>query len=78
MPVSVTIYDLPDEVHDELSVRAARAGQSLEEYVPARLVELVSRPSPAGLWDRVEQRVRVTGTRLPAADVLELRRRART
>ncbi len=73
MPVSMTIRDVPDETRDELAARAARAGQSHQEYVRARLTELASRPSPDDLWDRVEHRVRATGTRLPAAEIVELR-----
>jgi plasmid stability protein len=73
MPVSMTIRDVPDETRDELAARAARAGQSLQEYVRARLTELASRPSPDDLWDRVQHRVRATGTRLGAGDIVELR-----
>ncbi|TFV62271.1 hypothetical protein E4P41_07865 [Geodermatophilus sp. DF01-2] len=73
MPVSMTIRDVPDETRDELAARAARAGQSLQEYVRAQLNELARRPSPLDLWDRVQHRVRATGTRLPAEEILELR-----
>ena len=69
----MTIRDVPDETRDELAARAARAGQSLQEYVRAQLTELARRPDPADLWDRVENRVRSTGTRLPAAEILDLR-----
>ena len=41
-------------------------------------VELAKRPSPEDLWDRVEHRVRATGTRLSAAEILELRDHDRT
>jgi plasmid stability protein len=78
MPVSMTIRDVPDETRDELAARAVRAGQSLQEYVRARLTELASRPSPEDLWDRVQHRVRATGTRLSAAEILELREHDRT
>ncbi len=73
MPVSMTIRDVPDETRDELAARAARAGQSLQEYVRARLTELASRPSPDDLWDRVQHRVRATGTRLGADEIVQLR-----
>ena len=73
MPVSMTIRDVPDEIRDELAARAARAGQSLQEYLRAQLVALAQRPSPEQLWDRVEHRVRATGTRLPAEVILEER-----
>jgi plasmid stability protein len=73
MPVSMTIRDVPDDIRDELAARAARAGQSLQEYVRARLVELARRPSPAELWDRVQHRVLTTGTELPAEQIVRLR-----
>lgn len=72
MPVSVTIRDVPDGTRDELAARAARAGQSLQEYLRAQLVELARRPSPDVLWDRVQHRVLATGTRLTADQILEL------
>jgi plasmid stability protein len=73
MPVSVTIREVPDDVRDELAARAARAGQSLQEYLRGQLTALASRPSPDDLWDRVEHRLLATGTRMPADAILELR-----
>ena len=74
----MTIRDVPDETRDELAARAARARQSLQEYVRARLVELAHRPAPERLWSRVEHRVRTTGSRLPADVILEARDADRT
>ena len=73
MPVSMTIRDVPDDARDELAARAARAGQSLQEYVRARLVELARRPSPAQLWDRIEHRVLATGTAFAGEEIVRLR-----
>ncbi|SOE03474.1 FitA-like ribbon-helix-helix domain-containing protein [Blastococcus haudaquaticus] len=73
MTVSVTIRDVPDATRDELAARAARAGQSLQEYLRAQLVELARRPSPDALWDRVQHRVLATGSRLPADGIVEMR-----
>ncbi|TQN42179.1 hypothetical protein FHU33_1573 [Blastococcus colisei] len=78
MPVSMTIRDVPDETRDELAARAARAGQSLQEYVRTQLVELAAKPSADELWSRVQARVRTTGTRLSAAQILEARDHDRT
>lgn len=71
--VSVTIRGVPDATRDELAARAARAGQSLQEYLRAQLVALARRPSPDALWDRVHHRVLATGSRLPADAILEMR-----
>ena len=73
MSVSMTIRDVPDETRDELAARAARAGQSLQEYLRAHLVALARRPSPDALWDRVQHRVLATGSQLTGDDILSLR-----
>jgi plasmid stability protein len=73
MSVSMTIRDVPDETRDVLAARAARAGQSLQEYLRAALVDLAGRPSPDELWSRVEHRVRAAGTRLSAEQLLTAR-----
>jgi plasmid stability protein len=44
MPVSITIRDVPNETRDELAARAARAGQSLQEFLSATLRELAEKP----------------------------------
>jgi antitoxin FitA len=46
MPVDMTVRNVPDVVVGELVARAARSGQSLEEYLRAQLVEMASAPSP--------------------------------
>ncbi len=73
VPVSMTIRDVPDDTRKELAAQAARAGQSLQEYVRAQLIELARRPRPVDLWDGVENRIRATGSRLTAGEILELR-----
>jgi plasmid stability protein len=73
----MTIRDVPDETRAELAARAARAGQSLQEFVRASLIELAERPSPDQLWDRVRHRLLATGTQLPADVVLAERDRDR-
>jgi plasmid stability protein len=78
MGVSVTIRDVPDETRDELAARAARAGQSLQEYLRARLNELAAKPSPDLLWARVRARVETTGSRLTAEQILAARDADRT
>jgi hypothetical protein len=73
MPVSMTIRDVPEHTRDELAARAARVGQSLQEYVRDQLIALARRPGPENPWDRVQRRVRTTGSQLPAEAILELR-----
>ena len=73
VPVSITIRDVPDEVRDELAARAARSGQSLQEYMRAMLVESAARPPLADVIARARQRVEATGSRVDAQTILEAR-----
>ena len=49
---SVQIKDVPDDVHRALRVRAARAGQSLQEYLLAQLIEEARTPTLDEVLDR--------------------------
>jgi plasmid stability protein len=69
----MTIRDVPDDTRAELAARAARAGQSLQEYVRAQLVAIALRPSPDVLWSRVEHRLQATGSALSGDEIVELR-----
>lgn len=73
MSKSITIRHVPDEVRDELASRAARSGQSLQEYLQAQLRALANAPDPNRMMEAIRERKRVTGTRLDAARILELR-----
>ncbi len=53
---SVQIKDVPDEVHLVLRRRALEAGQSLQEYLLARLTEDASRPTLDEALRRVGER----------------------
>jgi plasmid stability protein len=70
MGVSVTIRDVPDDVRDELAARAARAGQSLQEYLRSMLVESAARPPLADVIARARRRVETTGSRVDAQAIL--------
>jgi hypothetical protein len=53
---SIQVKDVPLEVHATLRRRAAAAGQSLQEYLLARLVEDASTPTIEEVLDRAEGR----------------------
>jgi plasmid stability protein len=73
MPVAITVRDVPDLVRDELAARAARAGQSLQEYLRELLVEAVAKPTVADVVARARARVSTTGSRIDAEAILHAR-----
>ncbi len=73
MGVAITVRDVPAEVRDELAARAARAGQSLQEYLWGFLVDAVAKPSAADVIARARARVSATGARVDAAAILAAR-----
>lgn len=70
MPTSITIRNVPDDIRDELASRASLAGQSLQEYLRSRLIELASKPDPQVLMARVRARTARIGTTVPAETIL--------
>jgi plasmid stability protein len=69
--VAVTIRDVPDGVRDELAARAARDGQSLQEYLRTLLVMVAAKPTVGEVLARARARVGATGVRLdPAVTVV--------
>ena len=69
--VAVTVRNVPDEVRDELAARAAREGQSLQEYLRSLLITVAEKPTVAEVLARARARVAATGVRLdPVTTVL--------
>lgn len=68
--ISVTIRGLPVEVHRQLTIRAARHRQSLQEYLLGELSRIAARPAPEDVLDRVRARKAATGTKIPAKRIL--------
>lgn len=73
MSKSVTIRNIPDQTRDELASRAARGGQSLQEYLRAQLIALADGPDNRTLLEAIRERKRRTGSRLNADSILTLR-----
>ena len=78
MGVAITIRDVPDDVRDEHAARAARAGQSLQEYLRGMLVESAARPPVGDVIARARARVATTGSTVDAATILAAREAERT
>ena len=53
---SVQIKDVPDDTHRILRERAARAHQSLQEYLRSRLIADANQPTLEEVFDRVATR----------------------
>lgn len=53
---NVLVRDLPDDVHAALQRRAARRGQSFQQYLASELTRLASQPSVDELFERVGRR----------------------
>ena len=70
MAVAVTVRDVPQEVRDELAARAARKGQSLQEYLRARLIAEASKPAVDDALSEIRRYVAVSGAELSVERVL--------
>lgn len=70
MATSITIRSVPNETRDELAARAARAGQSLQEYLRSQLIALASKPDPHVLMARARARTSRIGVTVPAEVIL--------
>ena len=53
---NVQVRDVPDDVHGVLVRRAARAGQSLQQYLAAQLALLAATPTIDEVLERIERR----------------------
>lgn len=74
---SIQIKNVPEQTHGVLRARAAAAGQSLQEYLRARLIEEAAAPTVEEILDRAGGR---TGGHVPlvlSADLLAAERAGR-
>jgi len=74
---AITIRHVPESVRDELAARAARKGQSLQEYLLAELQRIVELPDPDEYWARIRSRAEASGTELTADEILDAVREVR-
>ena len=49
MTTSITVRNVPQEIRDRLASRAALKGQSLQEYMLAKLDEMANHLDPDGM-----------------------------
>jgi antitoxin FitA len=69
MSSMVQIRNVPDELHRELKVRAARAGMTLSDYLLDELRNLAVRPTMRE-WVREARRLEPVGVSMSPAEVL--------
>ena len=70
MPVQITIRGVPEEVRDELAMRAAFQRQSMQEFLRCELERIASRPSVGSWLQGVRNRKAGTKTRVPPSRIL--------
>jgi len=68
---NVQIREVPNDVHNELVRRAEAAGQSLQQYLSAQLVSIVSTPTVDDLLERIESRAKGQLTKAQAIAALD-------
>jgi plasmid stability protein len=73
MAVQITIRGVPQEVRDELAVRAAFQRQSMQEFLRGELERIASRPSIEAWLQEVRARKKLMGTRIPPSAILRAR-----
>jgi plasmid stability protein len=69
MSKMVQIRNVPDALHRKLKARAARAGQSLSDYLLAEIERTAVLPTRQEMLARIHSRTRVT-LKTPAAVVI--------
>lgn len=63
---NIQIRGVPDDVHRKLKSQAALSGQSLNEFLLARVAELTGKPTIPELIERIREREPYTGPSLAA------------
>jgi hypothetical protein len=58
---NIQIREVPPDVHRRLKAQAALAGQSMNEFLLARLGELTSTPTVEELIEQIRDRERYSG-----------------
>jgi plasmid stability protein len=73
MSKMIQIRDVPDHVHGELKVRAAREGMSLSDFLKKELEESVEMPTMREWLERTRQAKPIISNKSAAEVIRELR-----
>lgn len=68
---AVTIRDVPDETRNVLAARAARNGQSLQEFLRGALMQLADQPDLHELFDEVRARKNAAGSQIGTETIVD-------
>lgn len=68
---AVTIRDVPDETRNVLAARAARNGQSLQEFLRGALMQLADQPDLHELFDEVRARKNAAGSQIGTETIID-------
>lgn len=71
---NVQVRDVPEEVHNALVRQAELAGQSLQQYLAAKLALIASTPTIDEVIERIERRHKGELSGYDAVDALESER----
>ena len=77
MGIQITIRDVDEAVRDELAARAAKRGQSMQEYLRGSLEAMAAKPAPEDWLREVRRRKVSSGARIDGAEIVEARDRDR-
>jgi len=69
MSKMIQIRNVPDDLHRELKVRAAKAGMSLSDYLLAEVRKVAERPTMDELFERLRKLSPVELSETPAEAV---------
>ena len=73
MSKMIQIRNVPDEVHRELKIRAAKAGMSLSQYLLREITKVAGTLTVEDVIERARQRGRVELDEDPVATIRNLR-----
>lgn len=73
MAIQITVRNVPEKVRDELAARAARRGQSMQEFLRVELERLAARPPIEEVLGRMRGRKALARTRLDPDEIIAAR-----
>ncbi|WP_423927677.1 FitA-like ribbon-helix-helix domain-containing protein [Candidatus Palauibacter sp.] len=73
MSIQITIRGVPEEVRDQLKVRAASRGQSMQEYLRGELERMVAKPTLDEWLRKVRLRKQASTNLVTTENILQAR-----